>query len=139
MRIKLKTILCLVFLIYGYSASGQQTKLSTVDVLKGKHQYEREIRYFYEHNWKAFRDEALKLKYISDYQFMTTKADSTGSFTIILITEFPDSLSFKNAEENFRPIIRRLSPGGPKMLNDVKRKDMLEFVSSYTTTVGFKE
>lgn len=118
-----------------FFASNASAQIATVDIVKGKQAYEKEVMYFYEQNWKAFRAEALREKFISGYQLIKTKADSTGYFNVILITRFADSASFKQVEQNFRPIMKKLSPKGPKMLNDVKRQEFLEFNASYAGSV----
>lgn len=110
-------------------------QIATVDIIKARAQYEKEAMYFFEQNWKPFREEALKLNHISGFQLIKTAADSTGLFNIVLITQFSDSTQFKKVEENFRPIMKRLSPTGPRMLNGVTRKEFIESGSGLTGTI----
>ncbi len=114
-----------------FSINGFSQTIATIDITRAKQAYEKEAIYFYENNWKVFREEALRLKYISGYQLIRTETDSTGWFDIILITQFADSVQRKKVEENFRPIMNRLSPNGPRMLNDVKRSEFLKPGGSY--------
>lgn len=113
------------------SLSGWAQKLTTVDIVKIQSQYAKEAAYFYEANWKAFRVEALKQKHISGYELLRTAPDSTGHAYFILLTEYPDSLTYGRREENFAPIMKRISPNGPRMLNDVPRSKFLEYVTGY--------
>ena len=130
----LPTIAFLALSLTGFS---QSQHIATVDIVNAKTAYEKEAIFFYEHNWKAFREEALKLGYVSGYELIKAPADTTGWFKIILITHFGDSAQYKKVEENFRPIMSRLSPNGPKMLNDVKRSEFLKPLGSHRGQVLF--
>lgn len=93
----------------------------TLDVIECRGEYERECLHFYEQNWEVFREEALERNYISGYQILRTVSDSAGGLTLILVTEYPDSLTFAHVEENFQPLMRELRPDGPSLRNDVPR------------------
>lgn len=129
----LRHIAALVLLITGHHVLAQ--KYSTVDIVKVKGIYEKEALYFYQENWVAFRKEALAQGYISRYDMLRTVPDSAHNFQLILTTEYPDSLAFHDKEKNFAPIMKRISPNGPKMLNDIPRKDFLEYLSGHDATV----
>ncbi len=116
-----------------------QSSIALINTVKAKQVYEKEVMYFYENNWKAYRQEALKAGYISGYQLIKSRPDSTGLFSVILVTQFPDSITFRNVEENFRPIMQKLSPNGPKMLNALKRNEILQTVGSYEGKVIFED
>lgn len=105
--------------------------ISTIDIVKCSEALEKEALYYYEQNWKAFRAAALDKGFISGYQLLRTPTDSTSHFNLILITEYPDSTSYSQLEENFQSVMKKISPNGPKMLNDVKRSDFLEYVAGY--------
>lgn len=122
----------MLFVLAGSSVSAQ---IATVDIVKGKAIYEKEVMYFFENNWKPFREEALRMNYISGYQLLRTLPDSTGLFNVILITQFADSTQFNNVEENFRPIMKRLSPTGPKLLNGVTRKEFIDSATGFSGSV----
>jgi hypothetical protein len=113
-----------------YAVLSAQT-ISTIDVVKVKAQYEKEAMYFYTENWLQFRQSAMKQNVISGYEMLRTATDSVGYFNMVLITEYADSTSFRNMESNFAPIMKRIAPNGPKMLNDVPRTAFLEYVSGY--------
>ncbi|HWA33116.1 MAG TPA: hypothetical protein VG737_03250 [Cyclobacteriaceae bacterium] len=138
--IQTKVIATIAIVLSSFSGFSQKDQsIATIDVTRAKQAYEKEAMYFYEHNWKAFREEALKLKYISGYQLIRTSPDTTGWFNIILITQFQDSVQRKKVEENFRPIMNRLSPNGPRMLNDVKRSEFLKPAGSYVGKTVFAD
>ena len=101
-----------------------------MDFVKIKNDHRREALYFYEHNWKTYRDIALQKGYIKSYQFLTTTPDSVAGFDILLITEYADSLQLKNSEQRFQEIIKIISPEGPHLLNDLKPTDFRQILFS---------
>jgi hypothetical protein len=101
----------------------------TIDIIECRPQYERECIHFYEHNWKVFRAEAFARNFISGYQLLRAIDDSNAAPTLLLVTEYPDSVAFAQAEDNFQPIMRALRPDGPSLLNGVPRS---EFVGNRT-------
>jgi hypothetical protein len=98
-----------------------------MDIVKVKNRYWNEALYFFENNWKIYREEAVKQGIISSYQMLVNKADSLSNH-IILITQYPDSLAYRKSEENFRPILKKFRPDGPAYLNEKKRNDFMEIV-----------
>lgn len=124
----MKTILLILFGFLGIAAKAQVT---TVDIVKVKGEYEKEALYFYENNWKVFREEGLKARFISGFQLVESERDTAGVVTLVLMTHFADSVSYANVEKNFRPIMQRVSPGGPKMLNSVGRKEFIIEMANY--------
>jgi hypothetical protein len=100
-----------------------ETTITTIDFVKIKNNKRQEALFFYENNWKVYRDIALKNDYIKSYKFLTTSADTTANFDLILITEYADSLQFKFNEERFQQIIKATRPDGPKLLNQLKPND----------------
>ena len=111
--------------------SGQE--MATIDIVKVNARYEKEAMYFYNENWKEFRKLALQKGVISGFEIHRTVVDSTNHFQLVLITKYRDSAYFAKSEENFRPIMKSVSPNGPKMLNNVERKDFLESMAGYET------
>ena len=109
-------------------------KVSSVDIVKVNAKYQKEAEYFYRENWQAFRKQALEKKLISNYEMMRTPIDSTGHYTLILITSYPDSVYYHNREKHFEPIMKSISPNGPKMLNSIDRKQFLQYVDGYDAT-----
>lgn len=126
-----KNLLILVaflgFLLHTPSASSQP--FLTVDIVKVNAAFEKEAMYFYEKNWLAFRKEALKQKVISGYELIRSATDSTNFFTLTLITRYKNKKFQQQSEARFRPIMNKISPGGPLMLNTVSRKEFLNYVT----------
>lgn len=108
---------------------GQQ--ISTIDIVKVDAKYQQEAMYFYTENWQAFRESALRNGVIESYELKKTATDSTNHFLLILITTYKDSIQVSEAEQNFAPILKAISPNGAKMLNSIDRKQFLEYVSGY--------
>ena len=122
-----KIVLSVIVFLSSLNLYAQQ--IVSIDIVRIDQRYEREAMHYYEQNWKAFREAALGDGHISGFNLLRTMTDSTQHFNLVLITEFPDSASFNNREANFRPIMKRISPGGPKLLNRVPPKQFLEYVN----------
>lgn len=132
----MRTVLLAVSLLMALSSIGQGSRsILTMDFVKVKNGKHQEALYFYENNWKVYRDMALQKDYIHSYRLVTTPADSLAQFDIILITEYADSTHLKASEERFQQIIKELRPNGPKLLNDVKPVDFRQnlFLRQATT------
>ena len=110
-----------------------------MDNVKVKNGLWNEALYFYDNNWKVYRLDAIKKGIISSYQMLVNRADSTSNY-IVLLTQYPDSLSFAKSEENFRPILKKLRPDGPAYLNEKRRNDFAETIafSSYKVWIDDK-
>jgi hypothetical protein len=91
-----------------------------VKILPGK---KAEAMFFYENNWKLYRDEALKRGVIRSYEIVESKADTLDNFNLVLITVYTDSVQHSRSEANFEPILRSLRPNGPVLLNELKPSD----------------
>jgi hypothetical protein len=113
------------------TVSAQQGKpVADIDFVQIKNGKKAEAMFFYENNWRLFRQAALDRGYIKSYKLLTTSADSLANFHIILITEFKDSVQYKAREENFRIILKEIPPEGTKLLNDLKPGDFRTIVFS---------
>lgn len=123
---KLNLLILLGFLFYQQTYA-QKASYVAMDIIKVKNGLWNEALYFFENNWKVYREEAIKQGIISSYQMLVNKADSVSN-NIILITEYPDSLSYLKSEENFRPILKKLRPEGPAYLNEKRRNDFVQTI-----------
>ncbi|MEP7269015.1 MAG: hypothetical protein ABI844_15455 [Saprospiraceae bacterium] len=75
----MKMLILLLFIATG--SFGQSTKgISVVDFIKVKDGRLQEALYYYENNWKVFRDIAVQKNIIKTYSFLLTKADSVANF-----------------------------------------------------------
>lgn len=102
--------------------------MTTIDFVKIKNNRRQEALFFYENNWKLYRDIAIKKGFIQSYRLLSTTADSIADFNLILITEYADSLQYKLSEERFQQIIKTTRPEGPKLLNELKPADFRQNV-----------
>jgi hypothetical protein len=136
---KLILLLLTGFLSYQQSYA-QKDSYVIMDIVKVKNGLWNDALYFFENNWKLYREEAIKQGIISSYKLLVNKADSVSN-NIVLITEYPDSLSYRKSEENFRPILKKIRPDGPAYLNENKRNDFMEIVvfNSYKVWTDDKE
>lgn len=117
-------LICLFALLTGSRVAGQQnTEVILMDFVKIKEGRIKEALYFYENNWKVYRDLALKKKVIKSYEIVRAEPDSLNNFDLILITTYKDSVQFAKSEENFRPILAALRPNGPALLNGLRPDD----------------
>lgn len=105
-----------------------------MDFVKIKPGREIKALYFYENNWKIYREKALEKGYISNYEMVRVKADEAVNFDFILMTEFPDAAALENVELNFQPIMRELRPNGPVFYNELRQKDFV--VSRFAADEG---
>jgi hypothetical protein len=116
-------LLVSLILFMNVSFGQSQTTITTIDFVKMKNNNRQEALFFYENNWKIFRDIALEKGYITSYKLLTTSSDTTANFDLILVTEYADSLQFKLSEERFQQIIKASRPDGLKLLNELKPND----------------
>lgn len=121
------TLLLLIGFLACRQGYAQKASYVIMDIVKVKNGLWNEALYFFENNWKVFREAAMKQGIISSYQMLVNKADSVSN-NIVLITEYPDSLSYRKSEENFRPILRKFRPDGPAYLNEKRRNDFMQMV-----------
>ena len=91
-----------------------------VKILNGK---KTETMFFYENNWKVYRDAAIEKKIIKSYELVEARADSLNNFDLILITVYEDSVQYSKSEANFAPLLKQLRPNGPVLLNQTKPND----------------
>jgi hypothetical protein len=120
----MKNLLLLTVLFITTNLFGQnQSAITTIDFVKIKNNKRQEALFFYENNWKVYRDIALEKGYIKSYKLLTSSADTTANFDLILMTEYSDSSFYKSSEERFQQIIKATRPEGPKLLNQLKPND----------------
>ncbi|HQW01313.1 MAG TPA: hypothetical protein PLV75_04045 [Saprospiraceae bacterium] len=113
--------LFIVFLIMSEEVFAQSGKpVAMYDFVKIKEGRIQETLYYYENNWKIYRDIAVKKNFITGYRIVACQPDSALDFDLILITEYADSSHFARSEEYFGPIIKEVRPNGPILLNEWK-------------------
>lgn len=135
-NMKLPYIITFLLVTTFTKASGQS--ISSVDIARIDANFEKEAMFYYKHNWKEFRKAALSDGHISGFHLLRTPLDSTNHFIIVLVTEYPDSARFNAREDNFRPIMKSVSPGGPRLLNDHKPQSFIEYLYGIDGTSVFR-
>ena len=105
--------------------SGQVAIMDFVKIKDGRRD---EALFYYENNWKIYRDAAIKKGFIKSYELVEGDAVANSQFDLVLITRFANEEQFKNTETNFQPIIKQLRPTGPVLKNDLKPDDFRQNV-----------
>lgn len=119
--------LFLIFLLLGtISVSGQSVTIW--ELVQVNPALKKEALYYYEHNWKLYRDIALKKGFIQSYRLEQTIMDSTGGFELMLITEYKDSTAYLESEQNFSSILSQARPNGPLLLNKIQPADFRKII-----------
>lgn len=113
--------LYLFFLLLSFQVEAQT--ITVMDFVQVKEGHRAEAVFFYENNWKLYRDIAVKKGFILSYRLEEVVADSAGTFNLVLITEYRDSVFYQNSEANFREILATARPNGPLLLNHLQPAD----------------
>lgn len=107
------------------------------DFIKIKEGRRDETLYFYENNWKVYRDEAKKRGVIDSYELISASSDKNADFDLILVTRYRGEDQFKNSEKNFEPILKELRPNGPALKNQLKPEEFRQNVFAYSGKLLF--
>ena len=111
--------------------------ISVIDFVKIKDGRTAEAMFFYENNWKVYRDRALKEGFIRSYRLLKTEPEAGADFDLLLITEFANAEQLKLSEERFNRIIKEINPGGPKLLNNLPQAEFRQNLYSKTAETIF--
>ncbi len=101
------------------------------DFVKIKEGRRDEAIFFYENNWKIYREEAKRRGVIDSYEFIDARSEKSPHFDLILITRYRGEGQYKNSEKNFEPILKQFRPNGPVLKNALKPADFRESVFLY--------
>lgn len=116
-------VFCCISMISLTSFAQKNKEVIIMDFVKITAGKKAEAMYYYENNWKLYRDAAVKSKIIKSFELVEAKPDSLNNFDLILITVYEDSVKYTKSEENFAPLLKQLRPNGPVLLNDTKPND----------------
>lgn len=120
----LKIFVPVILVLFSFTVKAQKNNsIITIDFVKMIEGKEKQALYFYENNWKVYREIALQKGFIKSYKMLFTNADSTADFQLMLITEYADSAQFKESENRFQVIIKETRPNGAALLDDNKPND----------------
>jgi len=110
---------------------------STLDFVKFKDGKRDEALYYYENNWKIYRDAAVKRGVIDSYELVESKSENNSLFDLILITRYRGEEMYRNSEKNFEPILKELRPNGPILKSDLKPDEFRQSVFLYNGNTVF--
>ena len=130
----MKKFCCTIMLLFSTNAFCQKTPIVSMDFIKVKNGHYEEALFFFENNWKLYRDSAMKSGAIKSYKLLRNNTDSSKA-DIILMTEYFDKDSYLKREEIFRPIMKSIHPNGGVSKNNLKRDDILTIDSNILTEV----
>jgi len=99
-----------------------------MDFVKIKNGKRDEAMFFYENNWKVYREAALKKGVIHSYELIEAKSETNPTFDLILVTRYKNEEQHKNSEKNFEPILKEIRPNGALLKNDLKPEDFRQNV-----------
>ena len=89
--------------------------IATIDFVKIKGGMRDEARYFYENNWRAYRDAAFKRGLIDSYEYVEASSEKDANFDLMLITRYKGEEQFRNSEAAFGPIIKTPHPAQSRL------------------------
>lgn len=96
-----------------------------------------EARYFYENNWRVYRETAVKRGIIDSFEYIET-ASKDAAFDIILITRYANEEQYRNSEKAFEPILKELRPKGPLLKGTIPPDAFRQVVHSYVGKSVFR-
>lgn len=102
-----------------------------IEFVKFKNGNGKQAEYFYENNWKPYREEAKKRNVIASFDMLPADKESAGAFDLILITRYRGKEQFDASEKGFEPILKALHPNGPALLDALKPDEFRETVFVY--------
>lgn len=104
---------------------------TVIEFVKFKNGNRKQAEYFYENNWKLYREEAKKRNVIASFDMLPSDPEAAGSFDLMLITRYRGKEQFDNSEKGFEPILKDLRPNGPALLDAVRPDEFRETVFVY--------
>lgn len=113
----MKTIFILCLVSLGYTALGQPS-ITTIEFVQVVDNNEKEATYYYQNNWKVFREMALAKGYIESFKLLHVPKEANMPYDIILMTTFTNEEQFAQREEHFTSLIEEA--GELKLLNELK-------------------
>ena len=129
-------LLLFLLLLFNLPAIGQS--VTVWELVQVKAGLKAEALYYYEHNWKFYRDIAREKGYIQSYRLEQITADSAGNSELLLITEYPDTPAYGASETNFRGIMTLARPDGPVLMNKLRPDEFRKIILVKVTTAVFR-
>jgi len=112
-------------------ASTEAPIYTIIEFVKFKNGNAKQAQYFYENNWKLFREAAKKENVIASFDMLPADPEAAGAFDLMLITRYRGKEQFDASEKAFEPILKALRPNGPALLDGLKPEEFRETVFVY--------
>ena len=103
---KHQLLLLILFALSYTSLLGRKKteKIATLDFVQILDGNKAEALFYYENNWKALREKALKQGKIDSYQILEVDETADAPFHLVLITTYANSKQYYSKEDSFREI-----------------------------------
>lgn len=111
--------------------------IEVIDLVKVVGGNRDEARYYYENNWRVYREAAVKRGVIESFEYIET-ATKDAAFDIILITRYANEEQYRNSEKAFEPILKELRPKGPLLKGTIEPNSFRKIVHSYVGKTIFR-
>lgn len=125
----IKTVLFLFGLCL-LNAQDKTDDIYIIDYVKILNNNRAETLYYYENNWKYFREIAEEKSYIKSYALIDV-SDRDADYDLILMTVFEDQAQYDEIEARFKAVMSKRT-GGPKMMNNKGKNEIRKIVSNVT-------
>ena len=123
----MKRALLITYLLIYYTGFAQNSdKITTIEFVQILNDNYKETRYYYENNWMALREMAIKNNYIHSYDIIETPFSQEHPFHIILITTYKDKPQYDKREMHFEELIK--ARGALQLMNEKQPKDFRKSV-----------
>jgi ketosteroid isomerase-like protein len=106
-----------------------QTEISVLQFVKINNNLNEETVFYFENNWKLFREQAKDRGYIKSFEILSMPKN-LKYFDLVLVTNYANEEDFNASEERFQRIIKSIRPKGPLFLNE---RLPLEFRETFFT------
>ena len=126
-------VLGMIALTLGLSlANSAVASISTIDFVKVINGKAAEAKFYYQHNWQAFRKKAVDRGYIESWQLLAIEYSEQTPYHYILLTTYANEQQFEQREANFQALIKE--QGEIKLLNELKPGEFRETVNRVDAT-----
>lgn len=137
-KVALETLRSEVNKTLGTTAASLTDDLYVVaDFVKIKEGRRDDALYYYENNWKLYREEAKKRGVIDSFELIDAASEKDRDFDLILITRYRGKAQLDESEENFEPILKELRPTGPKLKTQLKPEEFRTNVFAYSGKASY--
>ncbi|MCO7225807.1 hypothetical protein [Pleionea sp. CnH1-48] len=135
---RIDKLLCLICAVSIGNVLASDTMLSVTNYVQVKDKHFAEARYYYQKNWLKLRQAAVAEGMIHSYRLTEIAPEEEVPFQLVLETVFRDQQQYDAAEKNFRRLIDRMQPNGPRLLNELKSKQFRKilYTSKKASTIG---